>query len=292
MGANEPFGTVPRYAPLVVRRRDFIGAAATSGLAAFAGLTTARAQDKLPAHPSRAAKVEKLYKAPDTHPNALEAADDGLWIADQISERVSRVDWQTGKVLHEFISESHNTSGIAVGGGYLWLNANAGGSAAQMREKRPGDRPFGEIIQADLKTGKTIRAYDPPWGGVHGAVYVAEHNTLWVVALNISALAELDVKDDLRVKRLIPVRQNAPHGLEWHDGAIWCLSAGDRLVQKLNPDSGQVLEAITLAPTDPDPHGMCIYKGYMYYCDAGLGGGRDTSPGSAPAYICRFSLTT
>lgn len=275
-----------------MRRRDFIGAGVTAGLASLAGFTSARAQQKPPAVPTRAAKVEKLFKAPDAHPNALESADDGLWIADQISERVFRVDWQTGKVLHEAQSESHNTSGIAVGGGYLWLNANGAGSAAQMREKRPSDKPVGEIIQADIKTGKTIRAYDPPWGGVHGAVYVAERKTLWVVALNVSALAELDVNDNFRVVRLIPVRHNTPHGLAWQDGAIWCLSAADRLAHKLNPDSGQVLEAITLAPTDPDPHGMCIHNGYMYYCDAGLGGGRETSPGSAPAFICRFSLTT
>lgn len=275
---------------MTIRRRDFIGTAFAAG--AVSAITPPRlaAQQKPPAVPTRAAKVEKLFKAPDVHPNALEAADDGLWIADQISERVSRVDWETGKVLHEFQSESHNTSGIAVGGGFLWLNANGAGSAAQMREKRPGDKPFGEIIKADIKTGKTILAYDPPWNGVHGAEYVKERDTLWVVALNVNALAELDIADKFRILRLIPVHHNTPHGLAWHDGAIWCLSAADRVAHKMNPDSGQVLEVITLSPNDPDPHGMCIHNGYMYYCDAGLGGGRDTSPGSAPAYICRFPL--
>jgi hypothetical protein len=272
-----------------MRRRDFIGA--TVGLAGLARFARVDAQEK-PSVPTRAAKVEKLFKAPDAHPNALETADDGLWIADQISERVFRVDWETGKVLQEFQSESHNTSGIAVGGGYLWLNANGAGSAAQMREKRPRDRPFGEIIQADMKTGKTIRAYDPPWGGVHGAEYVAERKTLWVVALSVNALAELDVNDNFRIVRLIPVRHNTPHGLAWQNGAIWCLFAADRVAVKMDPDSGQALQVITLAPTDPDPHGMCIRNGYMYYCDAGLGGGRETSPGSAPAFVCRFSLTT
>ncbi len=273
-----------------MRRREFIGTAVTAGMAGLAGFRNTAAQEKPPAYPKRAAKVEKLYKAPDVHPNALESADDGLWIADQISERVFRVDWASGKVLHEVQSESHNTSGIAVGGGYLWLNANGAGSAAQMREKRPSDKSVGEIIQADMKTGKTIRAYDPPWGGVHGAEYVAERKSLWVVALNIRALAELSIDDNFRIMRLIPVPHDTPHGIAWHEKSIWCLSAADRVAHKLDPDSGRVLEAITLAPTDPDPHGMCIHNGYMYYCDAGLGGGRATSPGSAPAYICRFAL--
>jgi streptogramin lyase len=272
---------------MTIRRREFFGATlavAAAGRAWGQGRGSAEV-------PARSVKVEKLYKAPDAHPNALEAADDGLWIADQISEHVAKVDWETGKVLHEFVSESHNTSGIAVGGGYLWLNANGAGSAAQMRPPRPTDKPFGEIIKADMKTGKAVKAYDPPWGGVHGATYVRDTDKLWVVALNIGALAELDPKDDLRVLRMIPVRQNAPHGIAWHEGSLWCLSAGDRLAQKLDPDSGRVLDVVALTPQDPDPHGMCIHNGYMYYCDAGLGGGRQASPGAAPAYVCRFKLS-
>ena len=116
---------------------------------------------KTPPIPTRQAKVERLFKAPDIHPNALEAAPDGLWIGDQVSERVFKVDWQTGKVLHEVQTESHNTSGLAVGGGYLVAEC-------ERRRQRPAsaaatDKPFGEIIQADIKTGKTIKVYRPPW---------------------------------------------------------------------------------------------------------------------------------
>src|SRR2546427_12959950 len=75
------------------------------------------APGKTPPVPTRQAKVERLFKAPDVHPNALEAAPDGLWIGDQVSERVFKVGWQDGKVLHEVQTESHNTSGIAVGAG-------------------------------------------------------------------------------------------------------------------------------------------------------------------------------
>src|SRR5438094_9779037 len=145
-----------------LKRREFIGTAS----ALVAGMATsriARAQEaggKPPAVPTRPAVVERLFKAPDIHPNALEAAPDGLWIGDQVSEKVFKVDWQTGKVLHEVQTESHNTSGLAVGGGYLWLNANGGVSAR--RPARPQDKPGGEIVQADIKTGKTVKVYQPP----------------------------------------------------------------------------------------------------------------------------------
>jgi streptogramin lyase len=271
-----------------MRRREFIGTASAL-VAGMAVPRELRAQDggaKTPPVPTRQAKVERLFKAPDIHPNALDAAPDGLWIGDQVSERVFKVDWQTGKVLHEVQTESHNTSGLAVGGGFFWLNANGGVSGR--RPPRPTDKPFGEIIQADLKTGKTVKVYDPPWGGVHGNVWSEQTQTLWTVALDINALAELDPKDNLRVLRIIPVRGDRPHGLDWDNGAIWCLFAGDRLAQKLDPRSGKVLEVVNLSPTsDPDPHGMCLHDGHMYYCDAGL---TAPGPGSEPAQVCRFRM--
>jgi len=259
------------------RRREFIGAVLAGGVAA------AQQGGGAPAPPTRKAIVEKLFKAPDGHPNALEAAADGLWIGDQVSERVFRVDWKTGKVLHEVQTESHNTSGIAVGGGYLWLGANGGVSGR--RPARPTDRPFGEVIQADLKTGKTIKAYRPVWGGgVHGITYAQQ--TLWITALSITALSEVDPKD-FRVLRQIPLRHGRAHGLDLANGVVWCLFAGERVVHKLDPDTGKVLEVVQITEQDPDPHGMCIHDGHMYYCDAGL---TATFPGSAPGYVCRFKL--
>src|SRR6266516_894989 len=110
-----------------IRRREFFGTASTM-VAGMAAAKLGASQEGAPPIkvPTRPAKVERLFKAPDIHPNALEATPEGLWIGDQVSERVFRVDWQTGKVLHEVQTESHNTSGIAVGAGYLWLGANGG----------------------------------------------------------------------------------------------------------------------------------------------------------------------
>ena len=129
-----------------IRRREFIGTA-SAFVASITTRTIAQQEGgKTPTIPTRPAKVERLFKAPDLHPNALEAAPDGLWIGDQVSEKVFKVDWQTGKVL----------------------------------------------------------------------------------------------------------------------------------------------EVVTLSPTsDPDPHGMCIHDGYMYYCDAGL---TAPGPGSEPAQVCRIKM--
>ena len=41
-----------------------------------------------------------------------------------LTENAWLVDW-TGKVLSTVATPSHNTSGMAVGGGYVWMVANA-----------------------------------------------------------------------------------------------------------------------------------------------------------------------
>jgi hypothetical protein len=120
-----------------VKRRAFVGLAA----AAIPVARTAHGQagpSTQPDVPVRKPKaVAKLFKSPEGHPNGLENTREGLWIAEEVSERAYLVDW-TGKVLHKVDTESHNTSGIAVGGGFLWMSANGRGVG---RDPRPTDRP-------------------------------------------------------------------------------------------------------------------------------------------------------
>ena len=278
-----------------IDRRNFLGTALATGAAAFTAPRLLRAQTPAPpaAAPIHDAKVEKLFKSPDRYPNALEATPDGLWVGDQVSERVLKMDWQTGKVLEDFVAEAHNTSGLAVGGGYLWIGCNGAGTAASTRPfTRPFDKQYGEIVQCDMKTGKQIKGYRTPWGSQHGTAWASDTNMLWAVAPGMGFAAELDPKDGLRVLRMVSIGSaGTPHGIDVVDGALWIMYAADRLVKKFDM-SGKVLETWKLGPNDPDPHGMCIHDNYVYYCDAGLGGGRTPSPGTVPQIICRFPIKT
>lgn len=279
-----------------IKRRDFLGTALATGVAA--GIAPLGAQP--PAAPAGGRgrnappaktwfpKVERLFKSPDLHPNALEAAPDGLWVGDQVSEKVHKLDWNTGATLFELQTESHNDSGLAVGAGYFWIGSN--GSVRNRRPARPTDRPYGELRQIDMKTGKAVKTFRMPWGGgIHGVAFNHQTGTLWVTALSIDAVAELDINDNMRILKMFPVgNSDRAHGLDFDNGMVWVMFAGEREARKFDPDGGRVLEIVTLSKTsDPDPHGMCIHNGYMYYCDAGL---TALGPGSEPRTICRFRL--
>src|SRR5260370_38968485 len=82
------------------------------------------------------------------------------------------------------------------------------------RDRRPNDHPVVEVWQCDLKTGKTIRRFVPPWpGGLHGATWNDTTQTLWLGAVGINALVEVDPKDNFRIQHILPVRSSRPHGL-------------------------------------------------------------------------------
>src|SRR4051812_25040282 len=67
---------------------------------------------------------ETVFQAPEPHPHGLQFTDEGLWIADQASDRVALVDPGSGRVLRAMDTESTNTSGVAWGDGALFLSVN------------------------------------------------------------------------------------------------------------------------------------------------------------------------
>ena len=253
-----------------MERREFLGALLGAGVG--------RATEV----PTRAAKVVKLFKSPEGHPNGLETSREGLWIGEQVSDRAHLVTWE-GKQIRSVPTESSNTSGIAYGGGYLWMAANG---KAVGRDPKPTDATTGEVIKVDPATGKTVARYPiPGGGGVHGLEFC--ERGLWLTSLKIQKLSLVDPKD-FRLIHQIPVHFGRAHGLAWDNGAIWCMHSTDRVIQKLDAKDGRILEQITLSKDDPDPHGMCLYQGHLYYCDAGIAPGGQSNNSPSAGYVCRI----
>ena len=127
--------------------------------------------------PHRTAKTTKLFKSPPGFPNALAVAPEGLWIGQQklsgasaaqchlpdpadLTEHAWLVDWN-GKVLKTVATQSRNTSGMAVGGGFVWMCAN--------------EPPEG-VFQVDMQSNQVSHRQIPlgpaeNGGGCHGALW-------------------------------------------------------------------------------------------------------------------------
>src|ERR1700676_276136 len=147
----------------LLNRRLFLGSLTSAALAAD------------PAVPTHKGQPVRLFRSPDGHPNALEATPEGLWVGEQVTDIAYLLDWKTGEVLKKVPTESSNTSGMAYGGGYLWMGANGGPTG---RMARPGELTYGRIVKVDPENGKTVGVYrNPDGGGVHGLVWADD--SLW-----------------------------------------------------------------------------------------------------------------
>jgi streptogramin lyase len=239
---------------MAMHRREFLASALAASAAAKGRV------------PIRKGRVTKLFPTPEGHPNALEATPEGLWIAEQVSDIAYLLDWKTGEVLKKIPTESSNTSGMAYGGGYLWMGANGGPLG---RFPRPDELRHGRIVKVDPVEGRTVGVYRiPDEGGVHGVLYAGD--SLWLTCFKWNCIARLD-PETFQVQHKIPLHLSRPHGLAWDPPGIWVGYSNDFLFLKQDLKDGRVLDVISLEKgKDPDPHGMDMYQGKMYLSDAGI----------------------
>src|SRR5437868_6619307 len=125
-----------------MRRRDFL-ASVTAAAAPMATAATVKL-DKVMTR--KTGKVEITFDSPGRNPkpNGLQAADQGLWIIDQgPGSRAYLVDYDRGKTIREFATDTTASSGITFDGGALWI----------------GSTYSREIVKADALTGRTLERH-------------------------------------------------------------------------------------------------------------------------------------
>jgi len=214
--------------------------------------------------PFKIARVEKRFKSPGAQPNGLQAAADGLWCIDQVNNRVYRQDFETGEIVFEAQTDTVHSSGVAIGGGFLWI--------ASTYEAK--------IAKLDPASGKTIAKYDSPGAGVVAwregfadAQVTGAHGLEWragklYVASPPSQM--IHVMDPERWEELGRFRTPGlrVHGLAWAaDGRLWAADTSAGAVSLLDTEEGRVWQVIRVeAPVEV--HGLTIHQGTLWYCDA------------------------
>jgi hypothetical protein len=134
-----------------------------------------------------------------------------------LTEAAWLVDWN-GKVLRTVTTPSRNTSGMAVGGGYVWMVANA---------------PPQGVFQVDMDSKLVSHRQIPlgpanDGGGSHGAHW--QDGKLWIASLRLRGNLRVDPKT-WEPEFMIPFYQ-APdkvryHDITWDDGTIWQVVGND-----------------------------------------------------------------
>jgi glutamine cyclotransferase len=210
-------------------------------------------------------RVEKAFRAPCKAPNDLQDASDGLWVLDQVDpNKVFKVSYSDGSVIHEIQTESIHGSGITFGNGALWI-------ASTWALK---------TLKVDPRTGATLASFDEPGAGMpkfgqptrpsgaHGLKWV--DGKIWM-AMPPAEKIHLIEPETGAVVRSIPAPGVRTHGLAWDKGYLWCVETIDRAIYKLDPKDGTPVAKIQLAKEDPELHGLTLRDGVFWYSDASSG---------------------
>lgn len=255
--------------------------------------------------PSRMAKTTKLFKSPAGFPNALAVAPEGLWIGEQklsgaqavayhlpepkdLTEEAWMVDWD-GRLLKTVKTPSRNTSGMAYGGGYIWMVANA---------------PPQGVFQVDMNSRLVSHRQIPlgatnDGGGCHGAMW--HEDKLWIASLRLRGILRVD-PTTWQPEFMIPFYQapdrNRYHAMAWDNGAIWQIVGNDSKnyaeyrpgLVKYDAATGKVLETVDFLANSSDPHGLAMHNGTLISCDAGIHPGWPNNNSPTSGWIFRIDI--
>jgi streptogramin lyase len=284
----------------MVDRRKFLLLGAASAMAA----APAAAPNLRAVKTRRVGKVEIVFKSPPgSKPNGLQATTEGLWIIDQgEGNKAYLVSYEDGKVLRSFGTETDRSSGITFDDGTLWIgstysreivrcDAVAGktlekhftpgaGVIYQMvgdpsarssplapkeqpaQQKQPRENPnpsqVGGFQAGQLLGGRALGT------GAHGQEM--RDGKLWMAVPPARMIFCLDPKTWVVEKRF-DTAGNRPHGIGWEGRYLWVTDSNWNAFFKHDPETGEIVEKIQLADSDPLPHGMTIWQGTLWYCD-------------------------
>ena len=69
------------------------------------------------------------------------------------------------------------------------------------------------------------------------------------------------------VEKRFATAGNRPHGIGWEGRYLWVTDSNWNAFFKHDTETGEIVEKIQLADSDPLPHGMSIWQGTLWYCD-------------------------
>lgn len=239
--------------------------------------------------PVQQAKTNLMWQVPKGAlglvgaPNAI-ALDErgrGLWYGEENGPLGDRencpavlVDFN-GKEIKRLHTPSFNVSGMAQGGGYIWIGHKLG------------------FYQVDIDTNEITHRDHPltppgnPSGNTHGMAWDDDNKKLWLADPQTGVIFRIDPKTFApdRAIKIDTAYFGRTHGIGYRDGFLYQAAWRDNTpgvestrydmglggIIKYNINTGLPVLYIAFGPNSIDPHAVAVDKaGKIYICDAGL----------------------
>ena len=246
-------------------------------------------------------KVNIAYKAPHSAPNGLQATREGMWVLDEARENlhaISLVNWVDGKLIREFqITGMNGPSGLTIDNtDTMWIDSAdnsmifkvdyhkgellakywAPGAGRSFRMKGDPQRPASNTAAAALSKRAALSPGQLPMdattgaGGLGGQGMEHRDGLLYISTLAARRVLVLDPKN-WEVQAMWDTPGNRSHGCGWEGDTLWVADTNLRAFFRYDIKTGNIVEKIQTAETDPIIHGVTVHDGYLWYCEVEQG---------------------
>ncbi|MBD3178366.1 MAG: transglutaminase, partial [Candidatus Latescibacteria bacterium] len=167
-----------------------------------------------------------------------------VWAADRKSDRIYRIDHQSGTVAGSFEGPGYFMTGLAFDGEYLWV------SDIDFTDTST-ESYTGKIYRVDPASGMTVGVINPPSPDPAGLAFDGEY--LWVSdsgEKNITCISPEDGTTIISFRS--PARD--PRGLAWDGKYLWVADRSEDELYRVDPESGRVI--MILHSPGPYPWGL------------------------------------
>lgn len=190
--------------------------------------------------------VLKVIKTPGPCPTGLAFDGKALWLADDETDRIYKIDPETGAVLSSFAAPGHHPEGLAWDGKFLW-HIDSG-------EKL--------MYKLDPETGTALTILESNSPNPRDLAWDGEY--IWIVDFKSDALLKVSTVDGMMVQTF-PSPAGEPSGLAFDGRYLWVTDRNEDRIYLVNPSDGMCLSS--LRSVGPFPAGLTWGGGALWNVD-------------------------
>jgi transglutaminase-like putative cysteine protease/streptogramin lyase len=190
--------------------------------------------------------IQKTIKTPGSCPTGLTFDGAYLWLADGHTDKIYKIDPETGKVVSSFESPGHHPEGLAWDGKYLW-HIDSGEKLLYKLDPATG-------TALSILESNSTNPRDLTWDGEY----------LWIADFKSDTLLKVSPVDGMMVQTF-PSPAGEPAGLAFDGKYLWVSDRGADRIYLVDPMDGLCLSS--LRSYGPFPYGLAWGKDSLWNVD-------------------------
>ncbi|MCK4644695.1 MAG: hypothetical protein KAU46_00415 [Candidatus Aminicenantes bacterium] len=169
--------------------------------------------------------ILKIIKTPGPCPTGLAFDGQNLWLADNFTDKIYKINPESGKILKSFDSPGHHPEGLAWDGNCLWHIDS-------------GERL---VYRLDPESGRAISILESNSSNPRDLAYDGKY--IWVIDHRNDILIKVSPEDGMMVQNF-PSPAREPAGLTFDGKYLWVTDRSEDRIYLVNPSDGLCLSSL------------------------------------------------